>query len=175
MSKQVKCCKQTSALDVATQWACAELLQRWVCCITTTESSVLLRHHKRDYITCMRQDAGGGGRGGDRGWKKVGRKGRKGWGWEWECRGGWEGTPHLGVHLLAVTGVEISAVQLATTAVLNNRHFRRKQGVSLWHKFNTHNTVFTYSSAQPFPMRATKKKIAKSILILRGKRKHWQK
>ena len=26
MSKRVKCCKQTSALDVATQWACAELL-----------------------------------------------------------------------------------------------------------------------------------------------------
>lgn len=26
MSKQVNCCKQTSALDVATQWACAELL-----------------------------------------------------------------------------------------------------------------------------------------------------
>lgn len=164
MSKRVKCCKQTSALDVATQWACAELLQRWVCCITTTESSVLLRHHKRDYITCMRQDAGGVDRGSDKRVKEsgMGRTGREWW------RGVGGHTP-LGVHLLAVTGVEISAAQLATTAVLNNRHFRRKQGVSLWHKFNTHNTVFTYSSAQPFPMRA------KSILILRGKRKHWQK
>lgn len=62
MSKQVKCCKQTSALDVATQWACAELLQRWVCCITTTESSVLLCHHKRDHIACITQDAGRMGR-----------------------------------------------------------------------------------------------------------------
>lgn len=74
MSKRVKCCKQTSALDVATQWACAELLQRWVCCITTTESSVLLRHDKRDYIACTTRDAGRGGvtesRGGGRG---VGR------------------------------------------------------------------------------------------------------
>lgn len=58
MSKQLKCCKQTSALDVATQWACAELLQRWVCCITTTELSLLLCHHKRDWIACMTQDAG---------------------------------------------------------------------------------------------------------------------
>lgn len=77
MSKQVKCCKQTSALDVATQWACAELLQRWVCCITTTESSILLRHHKRDYIACMTPGIGGGG-------SSTG-----------------------GVHLLAVTGWEL--------------------------------------------------------------------
>lgn len=42
ISRQVKCCKQTSALDVATQWACEELLQRWACCITTTVSSILL-------------------------------------------------------------------------------------------------------------------------------------
>lgn len=58
MSKLVKCCKQTSALDVATQWACAELLQLWVCCITTTESSVLLRRHNRYYSACRGQDAG---------------------------------------------------------------------------------------------------------------------
>lgn len=58
MSKHVKCCKQTSALGVATQWACAELLQRWVCCITTTESLILLCHHKRDYIACMTKNAG---------------------------------------------------------------------------------------------------------------------
>lgn len=82
MSKQVKCCKQTSALDVATQWACAELLQRWVCCITTTESSILLRHHKRDYIACMTQDAG-----------------RMGGLWGRHSTGG--------VHLLAVTGWEL--------------------------------------------------------------------
>lgn len=33
------------SIDVATQWACAELLQRWVCCITTTKSSVNFHHH----------------------------------------------------------------------------------------------------------------------------------
>lgn len=32
------------SIDVATQWACAELLQRWVCCITTTKSSVIFHH-----------------------------------------------------------------------------------------------------------------------------------
>lgn len=65
MSKQLDCCKQTSALDVATQWACAELLQRWVCCITTTESSLLLCHHNIGQgggwwgnFACMTQDAG---------------------------------------------------------------------------------------------------------------------
>lgn len=87
MSKQVKCCKQTSALDVATQWACAELLQRWVCCITTTESSILLRHHKRDYIACMTQDAG------RMGWWGEGKL----WGWALTGR----------VHPLAVMGWEL--------------------------------------------------------------------
>lgn len=98
MTKQLKCCKQTSALDVATQWACAELLQRWVCCITTTESSILLRQHNRDYIACMtREDKGG------------------------VVKGKGEG------HSLAVMGEEISAVQLATTAVLH-RHCNKETG-----------------------------------------------
>lgn len=94
MSKQVKCCKQTSALDVATQWACAELLQRWVCCITTTESSVLLCHHKRDYIACIMQDAG--------------RMDRREVGGIW---GGWSAPA-------GSDGAGISTVQIATTAVL---------------------------------------------------------
>lgn len=105
MSKQVKCCKQTSALDVATQWACAELLQRWVCCITTTESSILLRHHKRDYIACMTQDAG----------RMGGLVG---------AALDWRSAP------AGSDGVGISAVQLATMAVLY-RHFRGNRGVSL--------------------------------------------
>lgn len=105
MSKQVKCCKQTSALDVATQWACAELLQRWVCCITTTESSILLRHHKRDYIACTTQDAGRTGP----------------WG------GGEGGTRRLSAPA-GSDGVGISAVLLTTTAVLY-RHFKGNRGV----------------------------------------------
>lgn len=101
MSKQVQCCKQTSALDVATQWACAELLQHWVCCITTTESSILLRHHKRDYIACMTQDAGC--RGGEVvGLGKVG-----------EVRG----VSHWQIAPAGSDDVGISAVQLATTAL----------------------------------------------------------
>lgn len=95
MSKQVKCCKQTSALDVATQWACAELLQRWVCCITTTESSILLRHHKGDYIACITQNA-------ER-WVK-GKLGRVATHWQ--------------SALIGSDGAGISAVQIATTAVL---------------------------------------------------------
>lgn len=140
MSKRVKCCKQTSALDVATQWACAELLQRWACCITTTESSVLLRRHNRDYVTCMTQDAG----------KTEVKRGPKESGvgvtltgtcWPWRGRN------------------QCSAI-IATTA--------GKQRVSPWHKFNTHNTVFTYSSAQPFPMRA---RIAKANIDTERRKK----
>lgn len=107
MSKQVKCCKQTSALDVATQWACAELLQRWVCCITTTESSILLCHHKRDYIACMTQVAGSMG--------GVGVEGSGGGGAE--CR----------VHPLAVMGCELVQCNWPLQQVLYG-HFRRKQG-----------------------------------------------
>lgn len=111
MSKHVKCCKQTSALGVATQWACAELLQRWVCCITTTESLILLCHHKRDYIACITKNAG-----------RMGSEGVKesvcveGWG-----RGG--GGTHGQSTLAGSDGVGTSAVQLATTAVLY-RHFK---------------------------------------------------
>lgn len=44
MNKQLKCCKQTSALDVATQWACAELLQRVVSQLQNHQySSVITR------------------------------------------------------------------------------------------------------------------------------------
>lgn len=94
MSKHVKCCKQTSALGVATQWACAELLQRWVCCITTTESLILLCHHKRDYIACMTKNAG--------------RMGAEGGGGEGKCmcvQGG--GALTVRLHPLAVMGWEL--------------------------------------------------------------------
>lgn len=88
MSKQLKCCKQTSALDVATQWACAELLQRWVLyhnyrIINTPPPSQegLYRMHDAG----CREDQGGGG-GGEGKWggvltgTPVGSD--EGWGWE---------------------------------------------------------------------------------------------
>lgn len=133
MSKQVKCCKQTSALDVATQWACAELLQRWVCCITTTESSILLCHHKRDYIACMTQVAGSMG--------GVGVEGSGGGG---GCRV--QSAP------IGSDGVRIGAVQLATTA--SALWTLQKETGEYHFDISSILTIlfFTYSSAQPFPM-----------------------
>lgn len=90
------------------------------------------------------------------------------------CWGGgkWGGGAECRVHPLAVMGCELVQCNWPLQQVLYG-HFRRKQG-------SITSTLVQYSQycflhtvvPSPFPWTGTG--IAKPILILRGKRKHWQ-
>lgn len=138
MSEQLKCCKQTSALDVATQWACAELL---------TALGVLYHNYRivrtppqsQEGLYCM-HDTGCSKDGGIRGRSLA-----------------VSGVEFCSVHLA-------TTAERHTHFLKNVCTYGKGGGGWLWLYVNSYNTISTYTlvCVQPF----VKTLAAKLILIL---------